>query len=980
MNFKIFLVFSYLSFLLNTSIFSQIKQIETENLVLIYPSQAHEYLVPYAVSCYENALTFHHNLFDYQSKEKTTIFLQDFWDYGNAGATSIPDNYIRIGIAPLNYVFETSPANERINHTMNHELVHVIAGDKASSADNFYRSLFSGKVFVDPDDPISMLYSYLTNPRRYSPRWYHEGIAVFMETWMAGGIGRAMGSYDEMVFRTMVLDSAYIYDVVGLESEGTTIDFQVGVNSYLYGTRFMSYVAFKYSPAKLIQWVSSVKDRENFFASDYKKVFGSSLESDWTEWIKWEHEFQKSNLESLRENPLTPYRKISKNALGSVSRAFFDSERNVIYAAIMYPGQTAHLASIDAKNGQITKLHDVNGPGLFYVTSLAWDSSTNKLFFSTDNSSWRDLYVLDLNTGKTEKLIEDARTGDLAFNKQDSSLWGVRHYNGISTLVRIASPYKKWEQIYSFPYGNDIYDIDISPDGMTVSAAIAKISGQQLLIKLNIADILAGNFSYETIFNFENSLPANFTFYNDGKYLFGSSYYSGVSNIYRYNLETKNIVALSNSETGFFRPTPVSEDSLIVFRYSGDGFSPVMIANDSVQNVSAITFFGNELVKKHPILKDWKAGSPADVNIDSITVTSGDYSPFKNIGLRSAYPIVEGYKKSVALGLRFDFMDRLGITGVKTKVSYSPGANLAEAEKWHARVNFYYMNWEIKASHNRADFYDLFGPTKTSRKGNALGVQYNRMLLDEKPQRIDLNINASVYSDLDRLPSFQNVNAPVKSFYKFGAALDHMNLQKTLGSIDYEKGWDYGLNFYNYYADQKLFPHLLINFNYGYLLPLKHSSLWLRSSAGVSGGDRDIAFSSFYFGGFGNNWVDYQEERRYHEYYSFPGAGLNSISGQNFSKITAEWTLPPLKFRSAGTLGLYINWIRLSLFSSGIFTDINKEAYKKKVGNIGAQLDFKMAILTYLSATFSLGYGKTFRENQTFTKAADEFMISLKIL
>ena len=52
-----------------------------------------------------------------------------------------------------------------------------------------------------------------------------------METWMLGGIGRVMGGYDEMVFRTMVHDSAFFYHVIGLETEGTTIDFQVGVNS-----------------------------------------------------------------------------------------------------------------------------------------------------------------------------------------------------------------------------------------------------------------------------------------------------------------------------------------------------------------------------------------------------------------------------------------------------------------------------------------------------------------------------------------------------------------------------------------------------------------------------------------------------------------------------------------------------------------------------------------------------------------------------
>jgi hypothetical protein len=60
---------------------------------------------------------------------------------------------------------------------------------------------------------------------------------------MSGGLGRAMGNYDEMYFRSIVSEKKPIYSVVGLETEGTTIDFQVGANSYLYGSRFVTYLA-----------------------------------------------------------------------------------------------------------------------------------------------------------------------------------------------------------------------------------------------------------------------------------------------------------------------------------------------------------------------------------------------------------------------------------------------------------------------------------------------------------------------------------------------------------------------------------------------------------------------------------------------------------------------------------------------------------------------------------------------------------------
>ena len=132
-----------------------------------------------------------------------------------------------------------------------HELTHIATMDRASPDDARFRRLFHGKVAVYSAHPESLLYYYLTVPRATSPRWYLEGSAVFMETWMSGGVGRAQGGYDEMVFRAMVQDGAKFYDPLGLVSKGTEIDFQTGANAYLYGTRFMDYLALTYGPQRL---------------------------------------------------------------------------------------------------------------------------------------------------------------------------------------------------------------------------------------------------------------------------------------------------------------------------------------------------------------------------------------------------------------------------------------------------------------------------------------------------------------------------------------------------------------------------------------------------------------------------------------------------------------------------------------------------------------------------------------------------------
>ena len=162
----------------------------TEHLNLISYDEAHRYLSYHLARSFENSLAFHRNLFDYTPTEPVTVLMQDFGDYGHGGTSTVPWNYISIGISPFDYVYDTMPANERMNWLMHHELVHVVATDKGAGSDLFFRKMFNGKVSPISENPISMFYSYLTSPRWYSPRWYHEGIAVFLETWMAGGVER----------------------------------------------------------------------------------------------------------------------------------------------------------------------------------------------------------------------------------------------------------------------------------------------------------------------------------------------------------------------------------------------------------------------------------------------------------------------------------------------------------------------------------------------------------------------------------------------------------------------------------------------------------------------------------------------------------------------------------------------------------------------------------------------------------------------
>ncbi len=985
---KVLLLFSVIFYIGFSALYAQkLKVLKTDNLNLVYYHNAHTYVVPHLARCFENSLGFYKNLFDYTPTEKVTIFLKDFSDYGNGGATALPVNLVLVSISPFLYTYEVINGNERMNWLMNHELVHVIAMDRASDDDNYFRSAFLGKVNSDEENPVSMLYSYLTSPRTYAPRWYHEGIAVFLETWMSGGLGRALGFYDEMVFRTKIHDNSYLYHAVGLESEGTTTDFQIGAISYLYGTRFFTYLAKNYGPEKLIEWVSRTNRSKRYFVSQFKNVFSTSLDDEWTQWLSFEKDWQQANLATIRKNPTTSYRPIIQEALGSVSPMVYEPKLERIYAAVQYPGHVSHIAAIDIHSGKIDKICDVTGAALYSVCSLTYDASSSRIYYTTNNNSYRDLNVVDIQTKKSERLIRDLRAGDLTYCESNKSLWGVRHHNGISTLIKIDPPYNDWTAIYAFPYGKDFYDIDISPDGSLITGALTDIAGKHKLISFQAEELLESNYSYDVLFDFDISSPASFKFSEDGTYLYGSSYYTGVSNIYRYSFKKSEMDILSNCETGFFRPLPVSEDSLIVMRYTGKGFVPVWIANEPVTGgVSAIKLLGQEVVKHHPIVRSWMPESVKSINIDSLTVFSGEYSAWKNTKLNSAYPVIEGYKDYVALGYRFNIQNELQFNKLNITVSYTPSINLPSDERLHLGLAYQFWNWGINAQYNGADFYDLFGPTKTSRKGYSLGLEYNKNLLYDKPKTLDFNFSIAGYGGLKRLPDYQNVAATYDKLLSANMSFDYDYRGASLGAVDYEKGVKWQLSASSNYVNLKMYPRINFNFDYGVPLLIKHSSVWFRTSAGYSFGDKDNPFVNFFFGGFGNNWIDRLSIQRYRTYYSFPGVDLNEFGGKSYGKLMLEWNLPPIRFRNFGSTSIYLRWARIALFNSAIMTNFNSQkaadihpqfGTKRALLNIGGQLDFRIVLFSYFSSTLSIGYAAAFEEDQNPSK---EFMISLKIL
>ena len=958
---------------------SGISQIYTKDLRLFYYDYL-SHLAPYTVRTFTNTLAWQRRYMGWTPSEPTILLLQDVADYGNAHTYSAPHDMIAFDVAPLSHAFETFPASERMYQLMNHELVHVVQGDMETEEDKRWRRFFLGKVDASSRDPESMFYSYVTAPRLTAPRWYAEGGAVFLETWMGGGIGRAQGGYDEMVFRAMVRDDAHFYDPLGLASRGSRVDFQSGANAYLYGTRFFTWLAYVHSPEKVLAWLKRDEGSERYYSDQFLKVFGLPLEEAWQNWIAFEHEFQRGNLAEIRKFPVTVPRTLTGSPIGSMSRTYYDEATGILYAGFRYPGVVEYVGALNTRDGTIKQLAEIRRAMTYRVTSLAYDASSGTVFFTNNNrgdTSLRSLMAVDVRTGEERELLRNARIGDIVVDPFDKALIGVRHHEGLATLVRIPKPYDRWDALYTFPYGVVPYDLDISPDGRLLSASVADVSGDQFLRVWYLKSVLGGEMKQVSEFRFGQSVPESFVFTQDGRYLYGSSYYTGASNIFRYEVATGEVEAVSNAETGFFRPVPLADGRLVVLTYTGTGFVPAIIEPRPLKDVSAITFLGAEVAEKYPVVKTWQVPPPSTVDEEKLITEKGPYVPWRNIGLTNAYPVLQGYKNYAGAGYRFNFEDPLGFASLGMVAAYTPETNLPSNERGHVDIFGRYEFWKAELAWNRPDFYDLFGPTKRSRKGYLAKLGYDWLLLYDGPRRLDALFDVAWYDQIDTLPSAQNVATTFTRLLTTSAELKYTDVRQSIGAAEDEKGIAWSVLYTGQETLGATSPQLLGTLGYGIPLPIPNSSIWSWTAGGIANGAHNPTLANFYFGGFGNNYVDDKAIKRYREPQSLPGFDIDEVSALHFVKELVELNAPPIFFESVGTSAAYLNWLRASAFAAGLWTEPQNPALRKTYSSFGAQADLRFSVLHWYGMTLSIGYGAGYVGSR---KAGNEWMISLKIM
>ena len=256
--------------------------------------------------------------------------------------------------------------------------------------------------------------------------------------------------------------------------------------------------------------------------------------------------------------------------------------------------------------------------------------------------------------------------------------------------------------------------------------------------------------------------------------------------------------------------------------------------------------------------------------------------------------------------MRVNLSDRDAAESRQRRGSFSPVTDLPASERLHLEGRVRTLRLAGHASFNKADFYDLFGPTKTGRKGYVRGRRpHRRTLIYDEPRRLTLEVDGSLSGNLDRLPDFQNIPVDVdrlddarrRAQIQRHPQIARRRRRRVRHVVD---GGGAG----HRSSTATFVPRSRQLRSRIRAAGRSHRRSGFARRPGFSPNDRAQPFANFFFGGFGNNYVDRGNEKRYRETYSMPGAELNEIGGRNFVKSTIELNLPPLRFERARHAGV----------------------------------------------------------------------------
>lgn len=478
------------------------------------------------------------------------VLLMDSTDESNGMASVMPYNWIIL------YVSQPSPDTALANYDnwlrtlIVHEYTHLLHFDA-------YR-----KIWI----PFRLIFQKAVAPAGATPGWVKEGFAVYNETAETTG-GRNRSSYSDMLLRAAILEDAF-----------PTIDRAGGVGwrwpsyqgAYIFGGKFIEYLVDTYGWKKF--WEFNKRIQSSIMLSmvnhQARNVYHKTFYELWREW-KASLEEKYTNLEKkLTSEGITAMQDV---VLPRWEGQFSDPVPSPDGKRLAYIAYGPHYAKQikikDLETGEEKRIVKKK------VVSLAWSPDSKKIIYSALGkykryNSYLDLYIYDLEKKKSKKITSGKRARDPFFSPDSKEIIFVSQKAGISSInilnletkeIRTITDKKSKYAHYANPR--------FSPDGGWIAVDVWKPE-HSWKVYIYTAD----GRQKRRLTSSAQGMETSPWWTPDGEHVLYASDETGITNIYRAEVDTGKTQKLTNVVTGVFKPATSDGRVIYMQQYNAEGF------------------------------------------------------------------------------------------------------------------------------------------------------------------------------------------------------------------------------------------------------------------------------------------------------------------------------------------------------------------------------------------------------------------------
>ena len=498
-------------------------------------------------------------LLDWEPAARTHMLVTDQADVANGFARVFGRNFITIYGKPPTPEGNLGYYDDWLRILVYHEYVHILHLDTNPGLSQWVNRVI-GKQF---------------HPNALMPRWFIEGIAVYLETARTGR-GRTNSPIFRMWLRTAALDDDLFS--VGRAS-GLPLQWPSGTGPYLYGAFFIDYMVRHHGENYIRDFNHQYGERIIPYALNKitDDVTDQNLDEHWAGFIaetKADARARQVAVEAAGRTRLdyltdgggrNRYPVVRPESGGSITFHRADLTSHPVYASLPRSGDTP------------TTIRDADGsPG-----PSAWGPEGETLYFSRNEYeinvyNYQDLFAYTPETGELRRLTHGDRAREPTISPDGSEVVHVRNRAGSMELVRRPLDNPDDEEIlvgrHDWPADSDGHWQQISqptytPDGDGIVFSWWRLDRRQR--DLFFLDLETGDVDALTDSPAHDIDPH---FGPDG-FLYFASDVDDVFNVHVMDIDSGEIWQVSNVLRGVFHPQVTGDGKWIyVYTYTHRGF------------------------------------------------------------------------------------------------------------------------------------------------------------------------------------------------------------------------------------------------------------------------------------------------------------------------------------------------------------------------------------------------------------------------